>query len=64
MSRESINWTFGEICTTIEGQPQPLELPPFKYPVGPAPSTKNVATPLKCFMLFSLAVMESIVNQT
>ena len=63
---DTIKWTLGPVIISIDKQPPPRQLPPFSYPEGPSPRTKDAKTPMQTRILqlfLTTAILDSIVQQ-
>ena len=64
-SKDGLEWSIGDIISSVNNQPVPLELPPFDYSAGPSARTKELSSPFEIFQLmFTTEIAEAIVQQS
>ena len=62
---DELQWMYGEVQHSAEGQATPRNLPRFSSSCGPTLRTKQATTPLQVLQLFlTKAILEEIVRQT
>ena len=60
-----MEWTYGVVINTPQGQPVPLQLSPFTCSSGPVPRIKQPKTPLQVLqLLLTTVTLEKIVRQS